>query len=384
MQAQEKLLVNNFLSPLWIVVYKLDSNLSFAMKKKIVILGSTGNLGQQVLEVLHKHLDAFEIIALSGCKNEKLLLEQAKKFKIKTFVATSSPRVLSEMAKMPEADIVVNTLSGVVGVGPTKVALKANKTVLLANKEALVIAGDEIMNIPNAKKNIIPLDSEHYAIYEILKTHPGAKIDYVILPCSGGPFIGKTPKELKGMTAAEALKHPRWNMGAKITIESATLLNKGMEVIEAHHLFGLPLNKIIVKIHPEAKIKGAVKFKDGKLLAYVSEKADMREIIKSALQKALLQADTSSKNKTVFLTTLSTKVIPGDEGAVLSLPDPDHKTFPGIKIVTQAFRNSQKLPPKLRQKYLKDFLKKEEVFIDKFLRGKIFFSELFQLARFDS
>ncbi len=349
-------------------------------KKKLLLLGSTGNLGQQTLEVLEKYNGQFEVVAITGNKNEKLLRSQAKKLKIKNYISTNSAAVLTKLVRATDADIIVNTLSGTVGVEPTKAALKANKTLLLANKEALVVAGEEIMKIPNAHKNIIPLDSEHHAIYEVLKSHPNSEIEYIILPCSGGPFLGKKLKELGNMTAADALKHPRWNMGAKITIESATLLNKGMEVIEAHHLFGLPLNKIIVKIHPEAKIKGAVKFKDGKLLAYVSEKADMREHIEIALRQV---ANLSSKNPS-SKTFSTVNIIPGDEAQLLALPDPDHKTFSGIKIVTKVFKNSQKLPPKDRQKHLKTFLKKEGKAIQEFLKGKISFSELFQLARLDS
>lgn len=335
-------------------------------KKKLLLLGSTGNLGQQTLEVLEKYNGQFEVVAITGNKNEKLLRSQAKKLKIKNYISTNSAAVLTKLVRATDADIIVNTLSGTVGVEPTKAALKANKTLLLANKEALVVAGEEIMKIPNAHKNIIPLDSEHHAIYEVLKSHPNSEIEYIILPCSGGPFLGKKLKELGNMTAADALKHPRWNMGAKITIESATLLNKGMEVIEAHHLFGLPLNKIIVKIHPEAKIKGAVKFKDGKLLAYVSEKADMREHIEIALRQV---ANLNSKNPSPK--TFSTvNIIPGDEAQLLALPDTDHKTFPGIKIVVAAFKSG---------KNLKTFLKKEEALIDKFLKNKIKFGELLTL-----
>lgn len=357
------------------------------IKKKVLILGSTGNLGQQAIEILEKYKNKFEVVAITGHKNKKLLRAQAEKLKIKNFISTNSSAVLTKLVSTTEADIIINTLSGVVGVKPTKAALKANKTMLLANKEVLVIAGEEIMKIPNARQNIIPLDSEHHAVYEILKTHPNKKIDYIILPCSGGPFLGKTPHELSGVGAAEALKHPRWNMGAKITIESATLINKGMEVIEAHHLFGLPLSKIIVKIHPECKIKGAVKFKNGEFLAYVSEKQDMREHIESAIRQAINPSLKNPVFKDVFenslpISSLSTasQVIPADETKLLSLPDPDHKTFPGIKLVIKAFQTGQKLPQKDRQKYLKKFLKKEEAAIEKFLKNKLKFNELFQFS----
>lgn len=322
--------------------------------KNVVILGSTGSLGTQSIEVLEKYPNDFRIIGLSANTSEDVLNSQVKDLEInpENIILTSidGPQALNDLAGLEEADIVINVLSGIAGVESTKVALGASKTLLLGNKESLVAAGDEVMEL--AKENLIPLDSEHNAVYEILAQNPDKSIKKIILPCSGGPFFGQ--KDLSNITAEQALAHPKWNMGQKVSIESATLLNKGLEIIEAHYLFDLPLDKIEAQIHPECRIHGIVEF-ENETIAYISD-PDMREHIENALQRSINQEPQSRIRQ-----------LQPDEFTLLP---PDHETFPGIKIVTETFRKN---PAKMSQ-----FLQKEEQLIDQFLQNKIKFTELFE------
>lgn len=325
--------------------------------KKVVILGSTGSLGTQTLEVLEKYKKDFHVIGLSANTSKDILNSQVKDLEInpENIILTSvdGEEALNDLVKLPETDIVINVLPGISGVNPTKKALKAGKIVLLGNKESLVAQGDEIMKL--AKQNqLIPLDSEHNAVYEILQKYPNKTVKKIILPCSGGPFFGQ--KDLSNITAEQALAHPKWKMGKKITIESATLLNKGLEIIEAHYLFNIPLEKIQALIHPECAIHGIVEFENEQnLFAYIS-KPDMKEHIENALLRAI---NKTPKNRV--------RTIHPDEFTLLP---PDHETFPGIKIVTEAFKADR---TKMAQ-----FLKKEESLIDQFLKGKISFAEIFE------
>lgn len=314
--------------------------------KKIIILGSTGNLGRQTIEVILRHPHSLKVVGLTAHTSEKLLNEQATNLGVKN-------TALHPNIDFSEADIVINLLSGIVGIEPTKRALKSGKTLLLANKETLVAAGEEIMALANAGQ-IIPVDSEHNAIFEILKAH-SAPIRRLILPCSGGPFLGKTSEEIANLTATEALAHPKWNMGPKISIESATLLNKGLEIIEAHYLFGLPLDQIEARIHPECLFHGIVEFTDGKILAYKS-KPDMREHIENALllpdppHPAIVEIGYQDLEK---------------------LPFPDHATLPGINLIIQAFKKGR----------IKNFLQKEEHLIKEFLKGRMTVATLLSRLR---
>ncbi len=327
--------------------------------KKVVVLGSTGSLGTQILKLLRKHSRYFEVIGLSSYKNSKLLKEQAEAFGVpKENVVISSRHGLKNLLRLsmlPEADIIVNVVSGIAGVEPTKNALYSGKTVLLGNKESLVADGEAIMKMVK-NDNLIPLDSEHNAIYEILQRNPERKVSKISLPCSGGPFLHKTTKELKHVTAKEALKHPKWKMGDKISIESATLINKGLEIIEAHYLFGLPFSKIKVVIHPECQVHGIVEFEDGETFYYFGAPT-MTEHLENALFRTIDQ---------VFTRTIRRKI--SQKYQFYTCP---HKTLPGIKIVTNSFRQSPKT--------MKAFLKKEEFVIEKFLEEKIEFLDIFKL-----
>lgn len=328
--------------------------------QNVVILGSTGSLGGQTLEVLEKYKKYFRVIGLSANTNKALLEKQAKKWKVKNNIlaSASSSAALTILASLKDADIIINVLSGIVGVNPSISALKAGKILLLGNKESLVADGKKIMEIlaRSSSARLLPLDSEHNAIFEILQKFPEKKIEKIILPCSGGPFYKKTKSELKNITVADTLAHPRWNMGPKISVESATLINKGLEIIEAHYLFNLPLKKISAIYHPEAQIHGAVKFKNEKFLtAYVSN-PDMREHIENALLRA---AGLPQKLKDFQ------KILPS------SLKKVSAKTLQGLVLVLKFFKKN---PTKMKQ-----FLQHEEKIIQKFLANKISFAKIFKL-----
>ena len=260
--------------------------------KRLAILGSTGSIGQQTLEVVRALPHRFRIVGLAAGKNIGLLTKQINEFKprfvycqsVKAHPANAEyePLSLEEIACHPEVDTVVIATSGKSGLRPTLAAVKAGKTVALANKESLVMAGEIITK--EAKLNaarILPVDTEHSAIWQCLngETQPAAQL---ILTASGGPFRHYSPTQLKGVTAKQALKHPTWQMGRKVTIDSATLMNKGLEVIEAHWLFDMPFAHIKVLIHPQSIIHSMVEFIDGSIKAQLSY-PDMRFPIQYAL-----------------------------------------------------------------------------------------------------
>ena len=251
-------------------------------KIKISILGSTGSIGTQALEVIEKLRDKFEIIALSGGSNVELLKQQAEKFHPKYICIENSnekltlPNIeilygqdgLKEICSNKENDIILVAVSGKIGLKPTLTAIKNKINIALANKETLVMAGDIVMQ--KAKENgvkIIPVDSEHCAIHQCIKDL--SQVEKLIITASGGPFLHKTVHDMKNSTVAEALAHPRWNMGRKITVDSATLMNKGLEVIEAHHLFNMDYDRIEVVVHPQSIVHSAIEYKDGSVIAQI-------------------------------------------------------------------------------------------------------------------
>ena len=270
------------------------------MMKSLIILGSTGSIGTQALEVARR--DGYKVTALAAGSNTKLLGEQAREFEVKTVavfnenaakdlkikLSDTDIKVLSgadgvcEVA-VGEGDIVLNSIVGIAGLRPTLAAIKAGKTIALANKETLVTGG-EIVN-REAKKmgvKILPVDSEHSAIFQSIQGAPEKSIKKILLTASGGPFYGKTRKDLENVTVKEALNHPNWSMGAKITIDSATLMNKGLEVIEAVHLFGLPAQDIEVLVHRQSIVHSGVELSDGAVIAQLGT-PDMRLPIQYAL-----------------------------------------------------------------------------------------------------
>lgn len=257
--------------------------------KKIAILGSTGSIGQQVLDIVRDFPDRFTIIGLAGGKNTSLLTEQISQFKPE--LAYSYHKInlpdnvklssMEEMVTHPEIDMVVVATSGKVGLTPTLAAIQSGKKIALANKEVLVMAGQIIMTEAKLRKaQIIPVDSEHSAIFQCLQGEAG-EIGRLILTASGGPFYHQ-PEILAKATVDDALRHPTWKMGKKVTIDSATLMNKGLEAIEASWLFSIPLNKIEIVIHPQSVIHSLVEFVDGSIKAQLSM-PDMRFAIQYAL-----------------------------------------------------------------------------------------------------
>lgn len=271
--------------------------------KKITILGSTGSIGTQALEVVRDHPDTFKVVVLSALKNSELLIQQAKEFKpaivvicdenkyneVKNALSAFDIKVLagedalSEVAAYDDSDVVLTALMGSVGLKPTIAAIKAGKNIALANKETLVVAGELITQLATEHHvKILPVDSEHSAIFQCLVGEEQNEIEKIYLTASGGPFLGKTKDFLSIVKKEQALKHPNWVMGAKITIDSASLMNKGLEVIEAKWLFNLDVDQIDVIVHPQSIIHSIVQFTDGSMKAQMGV-PDMKLPIQYAL-----------------------------------------------------------------------------------------------------
>lgn len=257
-------------------------------KKKIALLGSTGSIGKQALDVIRQNPDKFEVEVLTAYSNDELLLQQAKEFKPNAVVIVDESKyqnlnnelwsegikvyageqALSQVVQMEEIDLVLTALVGFAGLKPTMSAIEANKPIALANKETLVVAGDLVTAAADQKRvPILPVDSEHSAIFQCLVGEFHNKIEKIYLTASGGPFRGWKREDLAKVTKAQALKHPNWEMGAKITIDSATLMNKGLEVIEAKWLFHLNSQQIDVIVHPQSIIHSIIQFEDGSMKA---------------------------------------------------------------------------------------------------------------------
>ncbi len=265
-----------------------NSTLTFKMKKKIAILGSTGSIGTQALEVIEQNPELFEVEVLTANNSVELLIQQAKKFQPNVVVIANKEKyqlvssalededikvyageeALNQVVEMDTVDLVLTAMVGYSGLIPTYNAVNAGKPIALANKETLVVAGEIITKAAREKQvDLLPVDSEHSAIFQCLVGEFMNPVEKIYLTCSGGPFRGKTLEDLQHVTVDDALAHPNWDMGAKITIDSATLMNKGFEVIEAHWLFGLPASKIDVVVHPESIIHSIVQFEDGSMKA---------------------------------------------------------------------------------------------------------------------
>ncbi len=270
------------------------------MMKSLIILGSTGSIGTQALEVCRR--DGYTVTALVAGSNIELLEKQAREFKVKAVAVFNKDKAKALEIKLSDTDIkvlsgvegvceiaqgdgdiVLNSIVGIAGLRPTLAAIEAGKTIALANKETLVTGG-EIVNRKAKEKGvkILPVDSEHSAIFQSLQGAPEKSVKKILLTASGGPFFNKTRKELENVTVKDALKHPNWSMGAKITIDSATLMNKGLEVIEAVHLFSLPASKIEVLVHRQSIVHSGIELSDGAVIAQLGT-PDMRLPIQYAL-----------------------------------------------------------------------------------------------------
>jgi 1-deoxy-D-xylulose-5-phosphate reductoisomerase len=272
--------------------------------RRVVILGSTGSIGTQALDVIRHTHDRFQVVGLAAASNHELLVGQIREF-MPPVVAVSDETAANELhaglaglrsvemvvgaeaaeqlARELDADIVLNAMVGAVGLPPTLAALQSGKTLALANKESLIVGGELVMDLVKGEpERLVPVDSEHAALAQCLRGESREDLKRVIITASGGPFRGWTREELAKASVKEALAHPTWKMGPKITIDSATLMNKGLEVIEAHFLFGLDYAQIDVVVHPESLVHGIAEFADGAMMAQLS-KPDMRLPIQLAL-----------------------------------------------------------------------------------------------------
>lgn len=272
-----------------------------ACPKRVCVLGSTGSIGTQTLDVARRHPEFVKIVALSANTQAELLLEQAREFSVEHAVLANveiaeawrarfaeigatlhaGSEAIVELCNLPEVDMVVNSLVGAAGMQASYATLVAGKQLALANKESLVVGGDVLMPL-STHETLLPIDSEHGAIYQCLLGEDPAEVTRLWVTASGGPFRGRKAADLQNITVEQALSHPTWNMGRKISIDSSTLMNKGLEVIEAHHLFAMPYDKIAVVVQPQSAIHSMVEFTDGSVKAHLGT-TDMRIPIQFAL-----------------------------------------------------------------------------------------------------
>ena len=252
----------------------------------VVVLGSTGSIGTQALDVIARRRDRYRILALAAGRNTEVLERQRADFDVAPDLARAAaddPDALAELAALPEADVVLNAVVGFAGLPATLATLEHDKRLALANKESLIAGGPVVAKVRGASGGeIVPVDSEHSAVYQALRAGNRGEVRRVVLTASGGPFRGRSRADLARVSVADALAHPTWNMGAKITIDSSTLMNKGLEVIEAHELFGVEFDRIDVVVHPQSIVHGMVEFTDGATIAQLSA-PDMRLPIGLAL-----------------------------------------------------------------------------------------------------
>lgn len=345
--------------------------------KNIAILGSTGSIGTQTLDVARKNED-LRVVAVSAGKSVEKLEEQIREFHpilaavwdekaardLKTRIADTDTKVVSgmegllELASMPESDILVTAIVGMIGIRPTMEGIRAGKDIALANKETLVTAGHLIM--PMAREygvSILPVDSEHSAIFQAIHGEENKEIHKLLITASGGPFRGRTTEELRNVTVADTLKHPNWVMGRKITVDSATLVNKGLEVMEARWLFDMDLDHIQVVVQPQSIIHSMVEFKDGAIMAQLGT-PDMRLPIQYALyypHRRYLDGDRLDFTK---LREITFEV-------------PDMETFRGLPMAIQASREGGSMPTV--------FNAANELAVKKFLEEKIGFLYIYEI-----
>ncbi len=341
-------------------------------KQTVAILGSTGSIGTQTLDVIDRHSELFEVYALTAHSNIDLLVEQAKRYRpevvaiaderhyktlrealdglpVKVFAGADS---ICQIAAMSPIDTVVTAMVGYSGLLPTVRAIEAGKKIALANKETLVVAGELVTDLALRNRvDIVPIDSEHSAIFQCLVGENENSVEKLILTASGGAFRDTLKDDLRLATAADALRHPTWKMGAKITIDSATMMNKGFEVIEARWLFDIPINKIEVIIHPQSIVHSMVQFCDGSIKAQLGQ-PDMRHPIQYAL---------------TFPDRLNAQVERANLADIhqLTFEKPDYEKFRNLGLAYDALRRGGNIPCILNAA--------NEVAVDAFLKGKIGF-----------
>lgn len=350
------------------------------MKKKIAILGSTGSIGTQTLQVIAEHSDLYEARVLTAGSNASKLIAQARQFAPDAVVIANEakytevrdaladtdvkvyagPKALQEVVAMPSVDVVVSALVGFAGLEPTLAAIRACKTIALANKETLVVGGQLVQSLAaQYKVAILPVDSEHSAIFQCLAGEGNNEIDKIILTASGGPFRKFTREQLDHVTAADALRHPTWVMGDKITIDSATMMNKGFEVIEAKWLFGVDASKIEVHVHPQSIVHSAVQFSDGSVKAQLGI-PDMRLPIQYALSYPS-RLPLSGKRLNLF------------EVGQLTFEKPDTDRFPCLSLAYEATQRGGNIPCALNAA--------NEVANLAFRQGRLSYNGIYQVIR---
>jgi 1-deoxy-D-xylulose-5-phosphate reductoisomerase len=350
------------------------------MKKRLIVLGSTGSIGTKTLEVAEDFPDHFEVVALSSHSRVPLLEAQIRRFRPRAICVTSPGHAdeatrlaeatgvelhlgtdgLSELVERYEADMVVVATVGFVGLVPTLRAIERGLTIALANKEVLVTAGDLVMQAARDRGvEILPIDSEHNAIFQCLNGSGSRAVRRIILTASGGPFRGSTREDMAAITPEEALRHPTWNMGPKITIDSATLMNKGFEVIEGKHLFGVPVDRIAVLVHPQSTVHSMVEYVDGSIIAQLGV-TDMYFPIQNVL---------------LYPERLENKFPPLDLArlGLLSFGEPDHENFPCLNYAYEAARLGGVYPAVLNAA--------NEIAVERFLSGGIPFLKISEIIR---
>jgi len=352
-----------------------------SLKKKIAILGSTGSIGIQALEVVQQHPDKFQIEALTAKSNYSLLCKQAIAFDVNTVVIAddkyyketserladtdikvfSGSSSVSDIVEMEKIDIVINALVGFAGLLPSLRAIEYGKTIALANKESLVVAGEIIMQkIQASKARIIPVDSEHSAIFQCIMGESSKSVKKIILTASGGPFRETAFEDFPKINVSQALKHPNWNMGNKISIDSATMMNKGLEIIEAYWLFGIDVDKIEVIVHPQSIIHSFVEFSDNSIKAQLGL-PDMRTPIQFALSYPnRLNSSFPAYN---FL-----------DYPTFSFEKADKKKFPAIDLAYEALNKGGNIPCCLNAA--------NEIAVDAFLKEKISFVDIPKIVEY--
>ena len=341
--------------------------------KKIAILGSTGSIGTQALDIIEKNPDKYKVTVLSCGKRTELLSEQINRFKPEVAVVAEESQAAELSKKHPDTEIiygdaglkkaaslcdhemVLNALVGIRGLAPTYAAIEAGKNIALANKETLVTGGEVIMSA--VRKNgvkMLPVDSEHSAIFQCLHAGMRKDVSRILLTASGGPFRGKSLKELENVSLEQALNHPNWDMGSKITIDSATMMNKGFEVIEARWLFDIDIDSIQVLVHPQSIVHSALEFCDGSVIAQMGV-PDMKVPIGLAFSYPDRLAD------------LSEKLDMFSDGANLTFEKPDYDTFRCLSLAFEASKKGGTYPVVLNganEVLVERFLKKEISFLD--------------------
>ena len=346
--------------------------------KNITILGSTGSIGTNALEVIRQKRDEFNVVALSGHTNYKLVMEQIKEFNPKYVsigteegfeaIKKEFPEVelffgregLKKLGELEETDIILTAVSGVIGIEATVEAIKKGKRIALANKETMVAGGAYINKLlkeyPEAE--IIPVDSEHSALFQSLSAGRREDVKNLIITASGGSFRGKKRDELKEITVSEALKHPKWSMGKKITIDSSTLVNKGLEVIEAHELFGIDYDRIKVAVHPQSIVHSLVEYKDNAMVAQLGA-TDMKLPIQLAFTYPKREESTALEKLDLM------KV------GNLTFEEPDMETFKGLPLAYRAGKTGGTMPVV--------FNAANEVAVELFMKEKIKFLEIYDV-----